>query len=234
MKIKLNSKNYSSILYLAEIAKQGRLENLEIEINNKADNLPAFFNIMKFVYSVLNYEIFFNILLRNFPYCVVGESSRDHIYFEKKYKGEKSQNCKKCKYNDFCGGFPLGYFKKFGKTEVCQTKDIPFEVMLEVESKCNFNCGFCFNKTSFAKNDRNLEDLSNNYFRKIIKNISSKGIKNIRFTGGEPLLREDVLDLMKYSKDNGLYVILNTNTSLINPTLVRKIKKIVDNILIPI
>lgn len=234
MKIELNFKNYNSISYLIEIIRQNKLDKLEIEIKNKADDLPRFSDVIFSIYSVLDYEKFFSILLKNFPYCVINEASRDHIYFEGDYKGEKKNKCKDCKYNNICGGFPLGYFQKYGDKEVFSIADIPFEVMLEVESNCNFNCNFCFNKTSFAKKNRKLKRFSKNHIKKIIKNISDIGVKNIRFTGGEPLLRKDILELIEYAKNKDLYVILNTNASLINGSLVEKISKIVDNILIPI
>ena len=40
---------------------------------------------------------------------------------------------------------------QFGEDIVKPILDIPVEIMIEVESRCNFQCSFCFNKISFAK-----------------------------------------------------------------------------------
>lgn len=114
------------------------------------------------------------------------------------------------------------------------TEDLPIEVMIEVEPRCNFNCQFCFNKISFAKNGRNIKEFSTAYVKKIIDGIAKAGIKIVRFTGGEPLLRKDIFELMKYAKKKGLGIYLNTNGSLVTMDVAKKLKGIVDNVLIPI
>jgi len=107
-------------------------------------------------------------------------------------------------------------------------------VMIEVEPRCNFNCQFCFNKVSFAKRGRNIKSFSTSYVKKIISGIVKAGIGIVRFTGGEPMLRKDIFELMKYAKKKGLEVRLNTNGSLITPAVAGKLNEIVDNVLLPI
>ena len=106
--------------------------------------------------------------------------------------------------------------------------------MIEVESRCNFNCPFCFNKLSFAKNGRNLKPLSKDYIKKIINSIAKLDIKIVRFTGGEPMLRADILELFKYAKSKKLQVWLNSNCSLVNKKISLQMEGLVDNVLIPI
>lgn len=113
-------------------------------------------------------------------------------------------------------------------------KDLPCEVMIEVEPRCNLNCRFCFNRTSFAKKGRGVKPFTAEYVKKIIDGIAKAGIKTVRFTGGEPLLRTDIFELMKYAKKNGLTTILNTNGTLINTANIKNFIDIVDNVLIPV
>ena len=120
------------------------------------------------------------------------------------------------------------------KKKLKSESNLPVEVMIEIESRCNFNCKFCFNKSSFAKKGRNLKELPTNYIKKIIDNIDEIGIKVVRFTGGEPLLRKDIFELLKYAKSKKLEVRLNTNGSLITRDIAKKMQNLVDNILIPI
>jgi radical SAM protein with 4Fe4S-binding SPASM domain len=112
--------------------------------------------------------------------------------------------------------------------------NLPLEVMIEVEPRCNFNCQFCFNKISFARNGRDIKSFSTDYVKKIIDGVARARIKIIRFTGGEPLLRKDIFELMKYAKNKDLEVRLNTNGSLITQNTARKLNGAVDNVLIPI
>ncbi len=113
-------------------------------------------------------------------------------------------------------------------------KVLPIEVMIEVEPRCNFNCQFCFNKISFAKNGRNIKSFNTAYVKKIIDGIAKVKIKIVRFTGGEPLLRKDIFELTEYAKSKGLKVFLNTNGSLVTADAARKLKGMVDSVLIPI
>jgi len=117
-----------------------------------------------------------------------------------------------------------------------KTLDIPREVMIEIEPKCNLNCKFCFNKNSFAEKGRDIENkLTMEFVKKIIDNAFISGIKRIRFTGGEPLLRKDIWELAEYVKSKDMELRLNTNGTLIkNLSIAKKISKYFDNLLLPI
>jgi len=129
--------------------------------------------------------------------------------------------------------YPLFYFVKKIENYLCKTRVVPREIMLEVTDKCNLNCNFCFNKLRI--NQRGIaEDLSTENIKKIIDKISTFAVKIVRFTGGEPLLRKDIFELMEYAYEKGLKVWLNTNATLITKGNVCKIVKYVDNILIPL
>ena len=235
MKFKLNQYNYSSLFRLVEIAKYNKANKFEIEPTPKLENLPQFSMMASFLYRLLDHEMDSEIWLHNFPYCVLNDKSRDHILAQQsRYPGEKIKKCRNCRYYKNCSGFPRGYFKEYGFREVQPIVDLPKEVMIEVEPRCNFNCQFCFNKISFANHGRNIKQFKTGYIKKIIDGISQAGIKIIRFTGGEPLLRKDIFQLMKYAKSKGLEVRLNTNGSLITSGAAKKMKGIVDNVLIPI
>lgn len=110
---------------------------------------------------------------------------------------------------------------------------IPKEIMLEITDRCNLNCDFCFNKLYVAKK-RDGKELDTKSIKQIIDKVKASGVKIIRFTGGEPLLRKDIFELMAFAFQKNLKVWLNTNATLINRENVRKIVKYVDNVLIPL
>ena len=98
------------------------------------------------------------------------------------------------------------------------------EVCLFLTLKCNQNCRYChrflgIHEVSFEDNKR------------IINKIAEDGIKNMTFTGGEPLLYPNIIELVKLAKEKGLKVKLITNGSVLanNPKM-REIYNYLDSI----
>jgi radical SAM protein with 4Fe4S-binding SPASM domain len=110
---------------------------------------------------------------------------------------------------------------------------IPKEIILEITDRCNLSCDFCFNKLYVAKK-RDGKELDTKSIKQIIDKVKASGVKIIRFTGGEPLLREDIFEVIEYAYGKGLHVWLNTNATLINKKNVEKITQYVNNILVPL
>lgn len=109
----------------------------------------------------------------------------------------------------------------------------PKEIRFEATRYCNCQCFFCHNKNTFAKEGRqNKKDMETGQAKLIIDKIAGEGIEQIRFTGGEPLIRPDMPELMNYSKSKGLQVRINTNGTLINPKIAENLISDVNMILI--
>lgn len=86
---------------------------------------------------------------------------------------------------------------------------LPLFVGWAVTNKCNLNCLYCGrNKT--ASDD----EMSAPQGRLVIDQLNLLGTKVISFTGGEPLLREDIYELIDYATAKGIYVNMNTNGTL--------------------
>lgn len=65
--------------------------------------------------------------------------------------------------------------------------------------RCNLKCGYCIGSAgvSLAKN----QELSIGEILSLLEIFSSLGIDKIRFTGGEPLLRNGIIDLVKQTSE---------------------------------
>lgn len=61
--------------------------------------------------------------------------------------------------------------------------------------------------------------------RDLIRQACEIGAKSFVFTGGEPLLRADILELAKFVRDLGMTPIIATNATLITPKHVRSFKE---------
>ncbi len=78
------------------------------------------------------------------------------------------------------------------------------DLRISVTDKCNFRCTYCMPKEIYNSNYKFLKRTEILSFEEIIKlsNIfSSMGVKKIRLTGGEPLLRKNIHVLINYLKD---------------------------------
>jgi radical SAM protein with 4Fe4S-binding SPASM domain len=104
----------------------------------------------------------------------------------------------------------------------------PVELQIELTQRCNYNCGFCFNQNALGQG----KELGLEQVKKVIDRACEAGIERVRFTGGEPLLRDDIFQILKYAKGKGLYILLNTNASLVNEDTAAKIEGSVDNVLV--
>lgn len=70
---------------------------------------------------------------------------------------------------------------------------------ISLTDKCNLKCVYCMPEDS--KRDIHYENLSLNDFKFIIKSMSELGITKVRFTGGEPLLYPELLELIRFTRE---------------------------------
>lgn len=78
---------------------------------------------------------------------------------------------------------------------------------------CNYNCRFCHNEGVHEKKQQVLEASDYEYLAKIAK--LSYNIDHINLSGGEPLIRPDVIDIARRLKSLGLNIAMTTNGFLL-------------------
>ncbi len=97
----------------------------------------------------------------------------------------------------------------------------PFQVVWDVTYACNLRCKHCY-----ANAGKPLKDeLDTNEAKQAIDRLSKAGVAILAFSGGEPLVRKDFLELARYSADEGMYVAVATNGTLITKEKAREMKK---------
>ncbi len=96
---------------------------------------------------------------------------------------------------------------------------------MELTERCNNNCIHCY--INQEENNKKLIDkeLSTKEVKSIITKAADIGVMTIRFTGGEPLLRNDFKEIYLFTKKLGIKVILFTNATLIDKELIELFKK---------
>ncbi len=87
-------------------------------------------------------------------------------------------------------------------------------VIWDITSKCNLNCKHCYAATL-----QNEEELSFDEIHKVISNLSTYGVENLYFFGGEPLIRKDIFNIIEYCTECNINTFLSTNGLLFKDSL---------------
>ena len=99
----------------------------------------------------------------------------------------------------------------------------PIFAALVTNYTCNFHCAMCdVPSRDRILRDRGLKELSTEQIKGVLKDFWALGVSGVAFTGGEPFLRKDIFDLLKYSKKLRLFTHISTNGSVFNDENVRK------------
>lgn len=81
----------------------------------------------------------------------------------------------------------------------------PFYASFKLTSRCHFGCPFCNVKKSPVK-DMSTEDI-----KAILQNLSRSSVLMTSFEGGEPLLREDIGELLRFAGSCKFYLLFTTS-----------------------
>lgn len=90
---------------------------------------------------------------------------------------------------------------------------------IELTERCNNNCIHCC--INLPENDRQAQSLemTTDQVKSILQQAADLGCLQVRFTGGEPLLRHDFEELYLFARRLGIKVLIFTNARLITPQL---------------
>jgi cyclic pyranopterin phosphate synthase len=93
------------------------------------------------------------------------------------------------------------------------------DLRISVTDRCNFRCRYCMPRERFGENHTFLPRrayLSFEEIEKVVIACRPLGLEKVRITGGEPLLRPDLHDLISRVSSTGVEVALTTNASLLS------------------
>lgn len=92
------------------------------------------------------------------------------------------------------------------------------DLRISVTDRCNFRCRYCMPREVFDADFEFLQRqrlLTFEEINRVVKSLLPLGIKKVRITGGEPLLRRDLANLVAMLSDHDLDLALTTNASLL-------------------
>ncbi len=87
--------------------------------------------------------------------------------------------------------------------------------------KCHLRCRHCYRDAG----EKDARELSTEEGKKLLNEIAHSGFKIIIFSGGEPLLRDDILELTSHAHGLGLRPVFGTTGTNITREMARLLKK---------
>ncbi|MFQ5800463.1 MAG: PqqD family peptide modification chaperone, partial [Candidatus Hydrothermarchaeales archaeon] len=96
------------------------------------------------------------------------------------------------------------------------------ELWVYVTNRCNLRCGHCLVRGGeVTKDELTVEEL-----KEILRDAARLGTKRIFFTGGEPFLRDDIFELIRYvTEDLKIELVILTNGTLLTEEKVKRLAR---------
>jgi len=96
-------------------------------------------------------------------------------------------------------------------------------VVWNITRQCNLKCVHCY---AHAKNVPQDNELSTDEGKRLIDDLAQFGVPVILFSGGEPLVRNDLHELASYAVKKGMRAVISTNGTLISKNIARTLKDV--------
>jgi pyrroloquinoline quinone biosynthesis protein E len=84
----------------------------------------------------------------------------------------------------------------------------PLALIAELTHRCPLHCVYCSNPLELISR---ADELSTEVWARVFREAAEAGVLQIDFTGGEPLARPDIVELVRSARQAGLYVNLITS-----------------------
>jgi pyrroloquinoline quinone biosynthesis protein E len=89
------------------------------------------------------------------------------------------------------------------------TQTQPLWLLAEITYRCPLHCAFCYNPTDYADHTKN--ELNTDEWIKVLRDARKMGALQLGISGGEPLLRDDIEDIVTEANQLGYYSNLITS-----------------------
>jgi len=97
----------------------------------------------------------------------------------------------------------------------------PVGLIWELTSQCNLKCKHCFSSSGRSGE----KELTTPEIKAAIDLFADMKVFYINFTGGEPLLRSDIFDILRFASNKKIFFDISTNGFLITPKMVEMLQE---------
>jgi len=128
----------------------------------------------------------------------------------------------------YCGTVEPSDALRYGR----MAKDLPSHLLQFSEDKkpivvwnctrkCNLHCVHCYSHSQWMDYENELTTAEG---KKLIDDLAAFGAPVILFSGGEPISRPDLFELIQYANQKGLRAVISTNGTMITPEVAANLK----------
>lgn len=103
-------------------------------------------------------------------------------------------------------------------------KEVPWLIELSVTYRCQCRCKHC-SVSNYISSAVKKDELKTKEIENILKQAVKIGVPKIDYFGGEPLLRSDIVELVKIGAKMGLYMSITTNGWLLTKEMAIELRK---------
>jgi GeoRSP system SPASM domain protein len=97
----------------------------------------------------------------------------------------------------------------------------PLRLFWDVTSQCNFQCKHCY----MDGGDKLTDELTHEEAMALVDEFRDTGIFRLFIAGGEPLMREDIFDILKKVSEYEIPAVMNTNGYFIDEKTAQKLSQ---------
>jgi pseudo-rSAM protein/SPASM domain protein len=107
------------------------------------------------------------------------------------------------------------------KPQITEHKQRRPVVVWNLTKQCNLYCTHCY---AAADTETAPGEFSTGEGKRLLDDLASYGVPVVLFSGGEPLVRDDLVELVRYADERGIRPVLSTNGTLITPEKASKLR----------
>lgn len=130
----------------------------------------------------------------------------------------------------YCGGVEASDALRYGRhsgqlpSHLLQfSKDKKPVVVWNMTRRCNLKCVHCYAK---AVDPEGKDDIDTARGKELITDLAAYGAPVMLFSGGEPLVRKDLIELASFAVSKGMRAVISTNGTLITKEKARELKEV--------
>lgn len=101
--------------------------------------------------------------------------------------------------------------------------NLPLTLIAELTYRCPLRCPYCSNPTNYG-DSKYRQELTTEYWLNLIKQAANLGVLQLGFTGGEPMLRQDLELMVETAAATGIYTSLITAGTLLTKDRATKLR----------
>jgi len=99
---------------------------------------------------------------------------------------------------------------------------VPWQAAIEVTYRCNLGCRHCYIDEALRRGEG--AELTTDELRGILDQLAAAGTLHLQITGGEPLMRPDLGQILEAVAERGFYLALLTNGTLVTSEWIARLR----------